>query len=121
MTDPKQVELTEAEKGALWTWWNADFPAPSVLCETVASIVAAREAEAKSEGFSDGIVWTEKQKIEVWVKALDDKIRRVEALAADWLDEVDWSDGRNNYGDNEAYEKCARQLRAALAEPTEPQ
>lgn len=45
------------------------------------------------------------------------KVARVEALAADWLSEVDWSDGRNNYGDNEAYEKCARQLSAALAEP----
>lgn len=41
----------------------------------------------------------------------NDKLR---ALAEDWLSEIDWSDGRSNYGDNEAYEKCARQLTAIL-------
>ena len=55
MSEPKRVELTEAEKGVLWTWWSADFPAPSVLCETVANIVAAREAAARREALLEAV------------------------------------------------------------------
>jgi trehalose-6-phosphatase len=36
----------------------------------------------------------------------------VEALADDFDSNVDWSAGRNNYGDNEAWESAARQARA---------
>lgn len=32
--------------------------------------------------------------------------------ADDFIDACDWSDGRNNYGDNEGYEHSARILRA---------
>jgi hypothetical protein len=39
----------------------------------------------------------------------------VEALADDFASNVDWSAGRNNYGDNEAWESAARQVRALLA------
>ena len=35
-------------------------------------------------------------------------------LADSFRDSIDWSDGRNNYGDNEAYEQCARDLSQAL-------
>ena len=52
--DSMTVELADDEKGALWTWWNADFPAPSVLCETVARLIAARMAAAWDEGYQDG-------------------------------------------------------------------
>lgn len=39
---------------------------------------------------------------------------RIEALAADFTSEIDWSNGRNDYGDNAAWESAARQLRALL-------
>jgi hypothetical protein len=37
-------------------------------------------------------------------------------LADDFASNVDWSNGRSNYGDNEAWESAARQVRALLAE-----
>lgn len=41
-------------------------------------------------------------------------LAKVEALADDFASNVDWSAGRNNYGDNEAWESAARQVRALL-------
>lgn len=41
---------------------------------------------------------------------------KLEDLATSFEANIDWSDGRNNYGDNEAYAECARQLRTLLAE-----
>lgn len=42
-------------------------------------------------------------------------LAELEELAASFDDSIDWSDGRNNYGDNEAYAACGRQLRALIA------
>lgn len=39
-------------------------------------------------------------------------------LAASFQGSIDWSDGRNNYGDNEAYAACARDLRDFIKENT---
>lgn len=39
---------------------------------------------------------------------------RVLALADEFDSNVDWSNGRSNYGDNAAWESAARQLRAAV-------
>lgn len=41
-------------------------------------------------------------------------LAKVEALADEFASNVDWSAGRNNYGDNEAWELAARQARALL-------
>jgi len=38
----------------------------------------------------------------------------ITALADDYASEIDWSSGRSNYGDNAAYERAARDLRALL-------
>lgn len=46
-------------------------------------------------------------------------LTRARALADEWLSEIDWSSGRHDYGDNHAYERCARDLRAALDGPSE--
>lgn len=42
-------------------------------------------------------------------------LTELDELAASFDDSIDWSDGRSNYGDNEAYAACARQLRALIA------
>ena len=42
----------------------------------------------------------------------------IEALAESFEEDVDWSSGRGDYGDNAAYEACARRARALL-NPTE--
>ena len=42
----------------------------------------------------------------------------VKALAESFEEDVDWSSGRGDYGDNAAYEACARRARALL-NPTE--
>ncbi len=39
---------------------------------------------------------------------------RIEQLPAEWENEIDWSTGRNSYGDNAAYERCANDLRRVL-------
>lgn len=36
-------------------------------------------------------------------------------LAVEFESNVDWSSGRSNYGDNEAWESAARQVRELLA------
>ena len=38
----------------------------------------------------------------------------IEALAESFEEDVDWSSGRGDYGDNAAYEACARRARALL-------
>jgi chromosome segregation ATPase len=40
----------------------------------------------------------------------------IEALADDFISNVDWSSGRSSYGDNAAWESAANALRALLAE-----
>ena len=42
----------------------------------------------------------------------------IEALAESFEEDVDWSSGRGDYGDNAAYEACARRAHALL-NPTE--
>lgn len=42
--------------------------------------------------------------------------KELDRIAQDMDERVDWSDGRNNYGDNEAYEAAARTLRARAEE-----
>jgi hypothetical protein len=44
----------------------------------------------------------------------------VEALAADFESEIDWSSSRWDYSDNAAWERAARRLRDLLAEHPEP-
>lgn len=39
----------------------------------------------------------------------------MEALAEGFVSEIDWSDGRNHYGDNEAWEAAARRVREVIA------
>lgn len=46
--------------------------------------------------------------------ALEGQVARVEELAVDFDDNVDWSNGRSNYGDNEAWVSAANQIRTAL-------
>jgi len=52
------------------------------------------------------------------LKAERDELRRqvaaVRELADGFEDRIDWSDGRSNYGDNDAWTEAARDLRAAL-------
>jgi hypothetical protein len=45
----------------------------------------------------------------------------VEALVDDFRSEVDWSNGRSNYGDNEAWEAAANRLARALAAHPAPE
>lgn len=42
----------------------------------------------------------------------------LEALAEGFVSEIDWSDGRNHYGDNEAWEAAARRVREVIAAHT---
>ena len=35
-------------------------------------------------------------------------------LVEDFLSDIDWSSGRNNYGDNGAYQSCANRLQALV-------
>ena len=42
----------------------------------------------------------------------------MEALAEGFVSEIDWSDGRNHYGDNEAWEAAARRVREVIAAHT---
>lgn len=46
------------------------------------------------------------------ISASEATAKELDRLAEDMAGRVDWSDGRNNYGDNEAYEADARTLRA---------
>ena len=45
----------------------------------------------------------------------EEKLAKVEALADEFDSEVDWSAGRWDYGDNQAWESAAHRLRAALS------
>lgn len=47
--------------------------------------------------------------------ATDGLREAIEALAADFRSEIDWSNGRSNYGDNEAWEQAARRVDDILA------
>lgn len=56
-----------------------------------------------------------------WLSARESAARaevlaKVEALADDFDTNIDWSNGRNNYGDNAAWESAARQIRALVAD-----
>lgn len=42
-------------------------------------------------------------------------LAELDEMADNFDSSIDWSDGRNNYGDNEAYAACARDLRALIA------
>lgn len=44
------------------------------------------------------------------------KVARAAELIEDFESDIDWSNGRSDYGDNAAYDSCAQRLRAALAD-----
>lgn len=68
----------------------------AINLHAIEAIVAAREAAARAEVLAE-----------------------VEALAGDFDSNVDWSNGRHDYGDNAAWESAARSLRAILARHAE--
>lgn len=87
--------------------WEVQFVAPAdeplVGGETVAVANYVERADA--------------QLIAAAVNALPgllDALDRANALADEFESEIDWSDGRSSYGDNEAWASAARRLRAAL-------
>ena len=51
---------------------------------------------------------------------LAERLAAVRALAAEFESEIDWSNGRSNYGDNAAWQSAADRLRAALTTTPTP-
>lgn len=65
--------------------------------------------------------WMNQEYPETYTTTDDDQepappiLAELEEMADNFDASIDWSDGRNNYGDNEAYAACARDLRALIA------
>lgn len=84
--------------------------------------------DAERTGYCNGIAWADQQKVEVMVKALDDKVARVEALAPRWEQYRDGLRARSKASSMDrreanTWDVAVHELRAAMTLPeaaTEP-
>lgn len=91
------------------------------LTERIARALARQDGYDPDKHCDEWIMYGMRESAAAVLPIIAAEVRaaKAEALreAADGLlENIDWSDGRSNYGDNEGYEASARELRASATE-----
>ena len=110
-----EAAVTTPEERAGIAAWADTFPG-NEFADTIRRLLADLDA-------AENIARLAEESEAGWRREADELAERlaaVRALAAEFESEIDWSNGRSNYGDNAAWQSAADRLRAALTTTPTP-